>query len=390
MLYYQRRIWGFRGMALRPSLFCQRSALEAMDRKLFETMQQIARERGLSMADLQAELERALAAAYKRHVGASGDVTVKIDLETGDLQAVCEKEVVGHVTNHFFQIGIDEARRRDPKAEIGDFIPVPIAPETFGRIAASTFKQVLQQLLREAERRRTREEFKDKVGDIVSAVVNRRLSGGDVLLTVGRGECFLPKKEQVPTEPYRPNDRIRVYVLELQETEKRGPRVIVSRTHPNLVRKLFEVEVPEIASGVVEIMGIAREPGHRTKIAVRSHDERVDAVGACVGQRGARVQVIVNELYDEKIDIVPYSEDPVEYIANALSPAKVLSITIGEVETPEGKRRTAHVIVPDSQSSLAIGRGGQNVRLAGFLTGYDITVTPESKANQEGTQAAQG
>ncbi|RMG25047.1 MAG: transcription termination/antitermination protein NusA [Armatimonadetes bacterium] len=353
-------------------------------RQLFATMQQIARERGLSMEDLKGELERALAAAYKRHVGASGDVTVKIDLETGDLQAVCEKEVVGHVTNNFFQIGIDEAKKRNPDAEIGDFIPVAIAPETFGRIAASTFKQVLRQLLRDAERRRTFEEFKDRVGDVVTAEVSHRLKNGDVVLKVGHGECILPRREQVPTEPYRPGQRLKVYVLEIQEDERRGPRVLVSRTHPNLVRRLFEVEVPEIERGVVEIMGIAREPGHRTKIAVRSHDERVDPVGAFVGQRGARVQSIVNELYDEKIDIVPYSENPSEYIANALSPAKVLKITVGEVKDSEGNvRNVARVVVPDSQSSLAIGKGGQNVRLAGFLTRHDITVTPESKAHEE-------
>jgi N utilization substance protein A len=337
-------------------------------------LEQIAQERDLPVRELIEEIEIALAAAYKKHVGATGDVTVHIDTQKAHMTAICEKEVVGHVTNHFFQIGIEEARRRKPDAEIGDFIPMEIAPELFGRIAAQTFKQVLQQKLREAERRRTVEEFGDKQGEIVSAIVVRR-EGPDVVLQAGRSECVLKKEDQVRTEPYRINDRLKVFVRGVEET-KRGPRVRVSRRADELVTKLFEIEVPEIAAGTVEIRGVAREPGVRSKITVISHDERVDAVGACVGQRGARVQAIVNELYDEKIDIIPWSDDPKVFIANALSPAKVSSVKIDEAE------HRALVQVPDSQQSLAIGKSGLNAKLAHKLTSWNIDIKSESELSE--------
>lgn len=346
-----------------------------MDKEFMTMLEQIAHERDLPVRDLIEEIEIALAAAYKKHVGATGDVTVHIDTQKARMTAICEKEVVGHVTNHFFQIGIEEARKRKPGAEIGDFIPMEIAPELFGRIAAQTFKQVLQQKLREAERRRTVEEFGDKQGEIVTATVIRR-EGPDVAMQTGRSECVLKKEDQVRTEPYRINDRLKVFVRGVEET-KRGPRVRVSRRADELVPKLFALEVPEIGAGTVEIKGVAREPGVRSKISVVSHDERVDPVGACVGQRGARVQAVVNELYDEKIDIIPWSEDPKVFIANALSPAKVSFVKIEENE------KRAFVQVPDSQLSLAIGKGGLNAKLAHKLTGWNIDIKSETEAAEQ-------
>jgi len=354
-----------------------------MEREILQGLNTVAQERDIPLQELLEEVEQALAAAYKRHVGAIGEVTVRIDPVKGGMHAVVEKEVVGAVTNNFLQLSIPDARRLKKDAQVGDFIPMEISPESFGRIAASTFKQVLQQKLREAERRRTEEEFRDRIGEVVSATVARR-EGPIVVLTTGRSECFLPKEEQVPIEPYRVNDRIRCYVLKVQEDPRgKGPRVMVSRTHPNLLRKLFELEVPEIASGVVEILGVAREAGQRSKIAVVSHDERIDPVGACVGQRGTRVQQIVNELYDEKIDIIPFTEDPVAYITAALSPAKIQSVKVNTEEN------SAFVIVPETQLSLAIGKGGQNVRLAAKLTGWKIDIRSESQL-EEGAAARSG
>jgi len=357
--------------------------VEIMDREFLQALKTMAQERDIPVEELISEMEIALAAAYKRHVGAIGEVIVRIDTEQNKMHVVCEKEVVGVVSNHFYQMAIEEARKRNPKAEIGDFVPVEIAPESFGRIAAQTFKQVLQQKLREAERKRTMEEFSDRLGEVVAATVARR-EGGDVVLTAGRSECVLPKREQVPIEPYRVNDRMRCYVLKVEEDPRgKGPRVIVSRTHPNLLRKLFEIEVPEIGAGTVEIMAVAREAGQRSKISVISHDERVDPVGACVGQRGARVQQIVNELYDEKIDIIPYSKDTAAYITAALGPAKIASVKLKEED------KSAFVTVPDSQLSLAIGKGGQNVRLAARLTEWKIDIRSESQA-AEGAAAKVG
>ena len=353
-----------------------------MDKEFVLALRQIARERDLPVEELISEAEEALAAAYKRHVGATGEVTVRIDTEKGSMHAVCEKEVVGLVTNGFFQMSIEDARKRKPDSEVGDFIPVDIAPESFGRIAAQTFKQVLQQKLREAERKRTMEEFSDKEGEVVTAVVARR-EGPDVILTSGRSECLLRKEDQVRNEPYRINDKIRVYVKEVEES-KRGPRVRVSRRADELLSKLFEVEVPEISVGTITIKCVAREPGVRSKICVQSHDERVDPVGACVGQRGARVQAIVNELYDEKIDIIPYSDDPQVFITNALSPAKVNAVRLNEAD------RRAEVIVPESQLSLAIGKGGINAKLAHKLTGWNIDIRSENQLAEEAAAKSAG
>jgi N utilization substance protein A len=360
-----------------------RERRETMD--ILQQLNQIAQERDLSLDELQLELEKALAEAYKKHIQSirmsnesrSADVEVKVSLDpTKGWTAEVQKEVVAIVGEPSYQISLAEARRRDPQAEVGDFIPAQVDPNRFGRIAANVFKQVLSQKLREAEHRHIQEVFHEKMGEIVSGVVTRR-EGQSIYIMVGKVEAELPKREQVPTEPYRPNDRLRLYVLRVDDSTRRL-RVIVSRTHPNLLRKLFEIEIPEISEGIVLIKSVAREPGQRSKVAVESTDERVDAVGACVGQRGARVQAIVDELYEEKIDIVPFSEDAYTYITNALSPAKVNSIKLNEDE------RSAYVVVPDNQLSLAIGKGGQNVRLAARLTEWKIDIRSETQAAGEG------
>ena len=289
--------------------------------------------------------------------------------------AILQKEVVGEVLEPSFQISVTEAKKKRPDVEVGDFVDVEVDPNRFGRIAAQTAKQVLTQKLREAEHRRIHDVFSAKLHDVVTGTVVRR-EDPIVFIQVNKVEAELPKWEQVPTEPYRPNDRLRVFVLRVEDS-RRGLKVIVSRTHPNLLRKLFELEVPEIQDGIVVIKGVAREPGQRSKVAVHSVDERVDAVGACVGPRGTRVQAIVEELYEEKIDIVPFSEDPKTFIVNALSPAKVNSIKLDE------ETKSAFCVVPDTQLSLAIGKGGQNVRLAARLTEWKIDIRSETQSTTE-------
>lgn len=342
---------------------------------ILQQLNQIAQERDISVDELKQEIEESLAVAYKKFVGATGEVEVHIDPKKG-WTAFLEKEVVGIVSEPSFQMSVFEARKRNPEAQIGDFIPTEVDPNRFGRIAAQTFKQVLSQKLREAETRQIHEVFAEKMGEVVTGTVSRR-EGQSVYIQVNKVETELPRREQVPTEPYRQNDRLRVYVYKVDDSMKRL-RVIVSRTHPNLLRKLFELEIPEIEQGIVVIKSVAREPGQRSKVAVISTDERVDAVGACVGQRGARVQAIVDELYEEKIDIVPFSEDPQTYITNALNPAKVNQIKLNEEE------HSAYVVVPDNQLSLAIGKGGQNVRLAARLTDWKIDIRSEAQAAAEG------
>ncbi|MCB0826134.1 MAG: transcription termination/antitermination protein NusA [Armatimonadetes bacterium] len=341
---------------------------------ILQQLKQIASERELSVEELRDELEQALAVAYKKYKGVAGEVVLRLDTSVVS-GAVIEKEVVGEVLEPSFQIALTAAQKRKADAQIGDFIPVEVDPNTFGRIAAQTFKQVLAQKLREAELRRLHDQFSEKVGEVVSGIISRR-EGQDVSLSVNRHEITLPKREQVPTDDYRSQERIRVLVLKIEE-DRRGFRVIASRSHPNLLRKMLEYEVPEIAEGVVEIISVAREPGQRSKIAVVSKDERIDAVGACVGQRGSRIQVLMDELRPEKIDVVPYSEDPKTFIINALSPAKVNSIKLNHEE------QSAYVVVPDTQLSLAIGRGGQNVRLAHRLTDWKIDIRSEQQATEE-------
>lgn len=352
---------------------------------VLQQLKQIAQERDLPVEELLLEIQEALAVAYKKFIGVPNDYDVEVKVELGGkgIEASIAKEVVGEVLNAQYQMSLSDARKRKPGIEIGDFVEVPVDPNSFGRIAATTFKQVLSQKMREAETRQINEQFHEKMGDVVSGQVSRR-EGQSVYVLVGKVETELPKREQVPTEPYRSNDRLIVYVLKVDDSTKRM-RVIVSRTHPNLLRKLFEFHVPEIADGTVVIESVAREPGQRSKIAVRSTDERVDAVGACVGPRGSRVQSIVEDLYDEKIDIVPYSTDPKTFIENALSPAKVNSIKLTTSMTEDGREeRSAYCVVPDNQLSLAIGKGGQNVRLAARLTDWKIDIRSEQQAAEEG------
>ena len=341
---------------------------------IIKQLEQIANERDLSMEELRIELETALAVAYKKYKGVQGEVILRLDNSVPS-GAVIEKEVVGEVLEPSMQVSIQIAQKHKADAQIGDFLPLEVDPNTFGRIAAQTFKQVLQQKFREAELRKLHDQFSDMVGEVMSGIIMRR-EEGNVLLQVNRLEVVLPKREQVGTDDYRPQERMRVLVLKIEE-DRRGFQVIASRSHPNLLRKLLEQEVPEINEGVVEIMSIAREPGQRSKIAVISHDERIDAVGACVGQRGSRIQVLMDELRPEKIDVVPWSDETKTFIVNALSPAKVNSIRLNEEE------KSAYVVVPDNQLSLAIGRGGQNVRLAARLTEWKIDIRSEEQANQE-------
>ena len=352
-----------------------------MEGDVMHQLQPIAQERELPLEELQAELEEALAAAYKKYVGARGEVHVTLDPRKG-MTASVEKEVVGVVTEPSFQMSLVEARKRQENAEIGDFIPMDVDPNRFGRIAAQTAKQVLSQKLREAETRRIHDVFAEKMGDIVTGQVARR-DDQNVYIQVNRVEAELPRREQVPTEKYTPNTRLKVYVYKVDDSQKRL-KVIVSRTHPNLLRKLFELEVPEIASGIVAIKSVAREPGQRSKIAVQSTDERVDPIGACIGPRGARVQAIVDELNDEKIDVVPFKDDPKEFIVESLSPAKVNTIRLTEKQNERGEmEKHAYVVVPENQLSLAIGKGGQNVRLAARLTGWTIDIRSEAQAAAE-------
>lgn len=348
---------------------------------ILQQLNQIAQERDIPLEELQHELEEALAAAYKKYVGARGEVSVKIDTKKGWTASV-EKEVVAVVAEPSFQISVAEAIKRKPDVEIGDFIPMDVDPNRFGRIAAQTAKQVLSQKLREAETRRIHDVFEEKIGDIVTGTVSRR-DDQNVYIQVNKVEAELPRREQVPTERYSPNSRLKVYVYKVDDTQRKL-KVIVSRTHPNLLRKLFELEVPEISTGVVVVKSVAREAGQRSKIAVQTTDERVDPIGACIGPRGARVQAIVDELNDEKIDVVPFREDPKEFIIEALSPAKVNSIKLTERKNDRGEmEKHAYVVVPESQLSLAIGKGGQNVRLAARLTGWTIDIRSEGQAAAE-------
>ncbi len=360
---------------------------------ILQQLRQIAQERDIPVEDLVEELEQSLAVAYKKYKGVAGDIRMRLDSSTKS-GAVIDMEVVAEVMEPATQISLAQARKQHPNVEVGDFVPKEVDTFAFGRIAAQTFKQVLSQKLVEAEKRRAQGQFSGQMHGIMSGVVTRR-DDVAVLLNVNGYEVELPKREQVPTDMYRPNDRMHVFILKIEDKmgrdrsgnmAARGFRVVVSRTHPNLVRKLLEAQVPEIAEGLVEIKGIARDPGQRTKIAVASLDERIDAVGACVGQRGARIQAIMDELHPEKIDILPYSEKPEQFIASALNPAKVNSIRL----FPNEKPRTAKVVVPDSQLSLAIGRGGQNVRLAARLTDWKIDIDSESQAGLKSAEEKAG
>lgn len=357
-----------------------------MSAEFIESLRQIEREKEIPFEVLVEALELALATAYKKSLNIEQDVNLRIEHTTGGggkapYKVYRRLTVVddGAVTNEHAEIALAEARQKyNPSTEAGDIVEELLGDrdmDRMSRIAAQTSKQVLVQKIREAERNKIFDEFNDKVGEVVTGTVSRR-EGGNVLIALGKLEAILPIKEQVPTENYRFNDRIKVFVFDVRNTPK-GPQVIVSRTHPSLIRRLFELEVPEIHDGIVSIKSVAREPGQRSKIAVASRDDRVDAVGSCVGHRGARVQAVVNELYDEKIDIVRWSADNRQFITESLSPAKVSSVQLNE------ETKSAFVVVPDNQLSLAIGKSGQNVRLAARLTGWRIDIRSESQVAKQ-------
>jgi len=342
-----------------------------MNGDFIEALRAIEKEKEIPLEVLLETVESALVTAYKKNFAATGDVKVRVETSKAGFRVYCEKTVVDQVVNEHSEIALGEAAKINPAASVEDMIEVEVTPEDFGRIAAQTAKQVVMQRIREAEREHVFEEFSDRIGEVITGTVQRQ-EQRHVFVNLGKVEALLPISEQVPTEPYRFNDRIKVYVLEVRRTPK-GPQVIVSRTHPSLIRRLFELEVPEIHDGIVTIKSVAREAGARSKIAVVSSDEKVDPVGACVGHRGSRVQAVVNELYDEKIDIVRWNEEQSRFIAEALSPAKVVSVTANE------ETKSAFVVVPDNQLSLAIGKAGQNVRLAARLTGWRIDIRSEAQ-----------
>ncbi len=347
----------------------------------------LCHERDLSKEVVIQAVERALLTAYKRDYGGKAyNPVVKIDPATGDARVYVDKEVVDDVMHPHTEISLEEARKFDPNAQIGDVIKVEITPKDFGRIAAQTAKQVIMQAIREAERDKVYADFSSREGEIVVGTVQGvDAKTGTVRLSLGRAEAVMPRQEQIPTERYRPGQRVRVYVYEVKKSQ-RGPQIYVSRTHRDMLRRLLELEVPEIANGTVIIKGIAREPGARSKVAVWATQEGVDPVGACVGMKGIRNQSIVNELNGEKIDVVEWSPDEAVFVANALIPAKVPHVFL-DPDHPEGK--TALVIVPDNQLSLAIGKGGQNARLAAKLTGWRIDIKSASEAADEALRRAE-
>ncbi|ABO66488.1 MULTISPECIES: transcription termination factor NusA [Geobacillus] len=347
-----------------------------MNTQLLEALADLMREKGISKEVIMEAIEAALVSAYKRNFGQAQNVRVDLNMDTGTIRVLARKDVVEEVTDPRLEISLEEAQRLNPNYQIGDVVELEVTPRDFGRIAAQTAKQVVTQRVREAERSIIYAEFVDREEDIMTGIV-QRIDPRFVYVSLGKAEALLPANEQMPNETYKPHDRLKVYITKVEKTTK-GPQIFVSRTHPGLLKRLFELEVPEIYDGTVEIKSIAREAGDRSKISVHSDNPEVDPVGACVGPKGQRVQAIVDELHGEKIDIVRWSADPVEFVANALSPAKVLRVIVNE------EQKATTVIVPDYQLSLAIGKRGQNARLAAKLTGWKIDIKSESEAREMG------
>ncbi|MFC4077870.1 transcription termination factor NusA [Salinithrix halophila] len=343
-----------------------------MNAEFIEALSQLEKEKGISKEVLIEAIEAALISGYKRNFHSAQNVRVDIDRDSGRVRVFARKTVVEEVMDPRLEISLDAAQEISPSYELDDIVEIEVTPADFGRIAAQTAKQVVTQRIREAERSIIYEEFVDREEDIVTGVVQRS-DNRNYYIDLGRVEALLPHAETMPGERFKHNDRVKAYITRVEKSTK-GPQVFVSRTHPGLLKRLFELEVPEIYEGIVEIRSVAREAGHRSKIAVATRDEQVDPVGACVGHRGMRVQTVVNELRGEKIDIVRWSEEPVEFVSNALSPSKVVSVDIKEEE------KVARVVVPDHQLSLAIGKEGQNARLAAKLTGWKIDIKSESEA----------
>lgn len=340
--------------------------------ELIEALNAIEKEKDISKEILLEAIENSLVAACKNEYGKADNIRVSLDRETGEFHVYQDKTVVEEVEDTMLQISLTEAEVKYPGKAVGDTVSLEVTPKNFGRIAAQKAKQVVVQKIREEERKVLYEQYYTKEHDIVTGMV-QRYSNGNYNINLGKIDAVLTQQEQVSTEQFAPHERVKLYVTEVKDTP-RGPRIIISRTHPELVKRLFEAEVAEIQSGVVEIRNVSREAGSRSKIAVYSNNPDVDAVGACVGMNGARVNAVVDELYGEKIDIVEWDEDPAVFIEHALSPSKVISVTVD----PEEK--SAQVIVPDYQLSLAIGKEGQNARLAAKLTGYKIDIKSESQS----------
>ena len=353
-----------------------------MNQEFIGALKEIVKDKGISEDLLFTTIEDALVAAYKKNyagpTSSAQNVKVTIDRETGEIHVYSQKVVVEEVFDNVTEIGLEEAQEIKPTYDLDDVVDFEVTPKNFGRVAAQLAKGVVTQRIREAERSIIYGEYKEKEYDIITGTVLRE-DKGNVFVNIGKLETAIGPNEQIPREKYKFNEKIKLYVVEVKNTSK-GAQIIVSRTHPGLVKRLFELEVPEIYEGVVEIKSISREAGSRSKIAVVSHDENVDPMGACVGPKGARVQNIVNELKGEKIDIIKWSKNPEEFIENSLSPAKVLSVTVDE------DQKSAKVLVDDSQLSLALGKEGQNVRLAAKLTNWKIDIKSKSQAEAEATE----
>ena len=347
-----------------------------MNTELLEALNILEKEKDISKESLLDAIENSLLNACKSHFGKADNIKVIMDREACDYQLYAEKEVVEDVEDTLEQISLEDARKMDGKYDIGDIVHVPIESKSFGRIATQNAKNLILQKIREEERKVVYDQYFEKEKDIVTGIVQRYV-GKNVSINLGKADAMLTENEQVKGEVFKPTERIKLYIVEVKNTTK-GPKILVSRTHPELVKRLFESEVTEVKDGIVEIKSIAREAGSRTKIAVWSNDPDVDPVGACVGMNGARVNAIVNELRGEKIDIINWSDNPAILIENALSPAKVISV----MADPDEK--VASVIVPDYQLSLAIGKEGQNARLAARLTGYKIDIKSETQAIESG------
>ncbi|WP_201713821.1 transcription termination factor NusA [Rossellomorea arthrocnemi] len=347
-----------------------------MSTQLLDALTVLEKEKGIARDVIIEAIEAALVSAYKRNFNQAQNVRVDLNLDTGTMRVFARKEVVDEVFDSRLEISVEDAGEINPSYEVGDVVELEVTPKDFGRIAAQTAKQVVTQRVREAERGIIYSEFVDREEDIMTGIVQRQ-DNRFIYVALGKIEALLPVSEQMPNETYKPHDRIKVFITKVEKTTK-GPQIFVSRTHPGLLKRLFEIEVPEIFDGTVEIKSVAREAGDRSKISVHAENSEVDPVGACVGTKGARVQAIVNELKGEKIDIVQWSEDPVTFVANALSPSKVLDVQVNEED------KATRVVVPDYQLSLAIGKRGQNARLAAKLTNWKIDIKSETDARELG------
>src|SRR5271166_134627 len=349
-------------------------AVSANRLELLQIADAVAREKSIDRQIVLTSMEDAIQKAARSRYGQETEVRAEINPKTGEIRFSRLLLVVDQIENDAIHITLNEARKKNPAAQIGDWIAETLPPFDFGRIAAQSAKQVIVQKVREAERDRQYQEYKDRIGDIVNGFV-KRVEYGNVIIDLGRGEATIRRDEMIPRETFRPGDRARAYVYDVRR-EQRGPQIFLSRTHPQFMAKLFQQEVPEIYDNIIQVKSVARDPGSRAKIAVISRDASIDPVGACVGMRGSRVQAVVNELQGEKIDIIPWTSDPANFVVNALAPAEVAKVVLDE------DRQRMEVVVPDQQLSLAVGRRGQNVRLASQLTGWDIDILTEQEESE--------